>query len=210
MGTDDGTTDTAAAVAANLKAVRRRRGLTVRQLSDRLKELGAPILPSGITKIEQGDRRVDVNDLMALAAALNVSPARLLLPDVGERDLIKITPNMPPQELWLAWDWMEGDSALAMDGLTISRQTTLEYAEARPAWMRLKEQHPLMRASQHLNYWVRLVLGREGVVQSSTDESSREPDPHLLKNIEAAREALHGVSQALDRVESEATHRGER
>ncbi len=208
MGTDDGTMNTAAAVARNLAAIRDRRRLTVRQLSQRLSELGEPILPSGITKIEKGQRRVDVSELMALAAALNVSPARLLLPDVGERDLIKITPNMPPQELWLAWDWMEGRSSLLADGLTRPRRTLLEYMEMRPDWMRIKEQHPLMRASEHLTHWLRLVLGRQDLVQSRTEGPGVEPDPHLLKNIQAAREALQGVSQALDRVESEATDRG--
>ncbi len=201
MGTDDGTRDTAAAVAANLKAVRRRRGLTVRQLSERLKELGAPILPSGITKIEQGDRRVDVNDLMALAAALNVSPARLLLPDVGERDLIQITPNLPPQELWIAWDWMEGGSPLAYDGQTLTKEAALAYGDERPAWMRVREQHPLVRAQRHLRYWCHLVLS---AVNDGQDFAGR--DVH--KGVDAAREALQGVSQALDRVESEATDRG--
>jgi transcriptional regulator with XRE-family HTH domain len=66
-------------VAANVKASRGRRGMSVRDLSRRLTELGRPILPSGITKIEQGARRVDVDDLNALAAALGVSPTRLLL-----------------------------------------------------------------------------------------------------------------------------------
>jgi len=35
--------------------------------------------PSAITKIEQGERRVPVDDLAVLAAALNVSPPRLLV-----------------------------------------------------------------------------------------------------------------------------------
>ncbi len=202
MGTDDGTRDTAAAVAANLKAVRRRRGLTVRQLSERLKELGAPILPSGITKIEQGDRRVDVNDLMALAAALNISPARLLLPDVGERDLIQITPNMPPQELWLAWDWMEGQSSLSYDGEHLDKRRVLEYSDERPAWMRIREQHPVMRAYRSLHYWLHLLVSR-------VDEGPRRPDL-LLMSFDAVRAEIHGLMQALDRMEGEASDRGER
>ena len=53
--------------------------MTVRDLSAKLEELGRPILPSGITKIEQGARRVDADDLIAIATALEVSPTRLLL-----------------------------------------------------------------------------------------------------------------------------------
>lgn len=50
----------------------------MRALSQRLSELGHPLLPSGITKIEQGKRGVDVDDLVALARALEVRPEQLL------------------------------------------------------------------------------------------------------------------------------------
>jgi transcriptional regulator with XRE-family HTH domain len=66
-------------VAENIKGSRTRAGMSVRGLSAKLEELGRPILPSGITKIEQGGRRVDADDLVAIATALDVSPTRLLL-----------------------------------------------------------------------------------------------------------------------------------
>jgi transcriptional regulator with XRE-family HTH domain len=44
----------------------------------RLAALGRPILPSGLSKIEQSTRRVDVDDLVALADALRTVPSRLL------------------------------------------------------------------------------------------------------------------------------------
>lgn len=63
------------------------RGTTpVRELSARLEDLGRPILPSGITKIEQGTRRVDVDDLMALAQVLDVTPSQLLFDSVAPSD----------------------------------------------------------------------------------------------------------------------------
>lgn len=71
-------------MAAEVARLRGR--VPVRELSARLKSLGRPILPSGITKIEQGQRRVDCDDLVALAVALKVTPNRLLFgpppPDV--------------------------------------------------------------------------------------------------------------------------------
>jgi transcriptional regulator with XRE-family HTH domain len=66
-------------VAENVKGFRTRAGMSVRNLSAKLKELGRPILPSGITKIEHGERRVDVDDLVALADALEVTPTWLLM-----------------------------------------------------------------------------------------------------------------------------------
>jgi transcriptional regulator with XRE-family HTH domain len=53
--------------------------LSLQAVSERLAELGRPILPSGLSKIEQGDRRVDVDDLVALAAALETVPSALLV-----------------------------------------------------------------------------------------------------------------------------------
>jgi transcriptional regulator with XRE-family HTH domain len=52
--------------------------MTLREVSDRLARYGRPILPSGLAKIEKGDRRVDVDDLVAIARALGVNPERLL------------------------------------------------------------------------------------------------------------------------------------
>ena len=65
-------------VAARIRRIRERNGLNLQDLSDRLAPLGRPILPSGLSKIEQGNRRVDVDDLTALAAALGVIPNDLL------------------------------------------------------------------------------------------------------------------------------------
>lgn len=78
--------EVALVVAENVRELRARRQLTVRGLSARMGELGHPILPTGICKIEGLDRRVDVSDLVALARALDVTPSRLLTPtEVVER-----------------------------------------------------------------------------------------------------------------------------
>jgi transcriptional regulator with XRE-family HTH domain len=73
-------------VAHNVWQIRAARGLTQRELSAKLQNLGRPISAGAISKIENGRpsvpepkavRRVDVDDLLALAAALAVPPARL-------------------------------------------------------------------------------------------------------------------------------------
>ena len=50
------------------------------ELSRRLTNLGRPIPPLGLRHLEAGGRRVDVDDLVALAEALGASPMTLLLP----------------------------------------------------------------------------------------------------------------------------------
>jgi transcriptional regulator with XRE-family HTH domain len=66
------------AVIANIRRIRGLQKMSLQELSDRLTQVGRPILPSGLSKIESGERRVDVDDLVAIAAALGVMPDRLL------------------------------------------------------------------------------------------------------------------------------------
>src|SRR3954468_4737560 len=108
MGTAEGPGDR---LASNSKQLRERRDLTVRQLSTRLTELGRPILPSGITKIEQGQRRVDADDLMALAVALGVTPNRLLLTGEIADDTVHLTPAVAVSQA-AAWWWAAGEQRL--------------------------------------------------------------------------------------------------
>ena len=185
-------------MGTNLAAVRRARQLTVRQLSERLSALGAPMLPSGITKIETGQRRVDVEELVALSAALNVSPARLLLPDVSEETLVAVTPHLR-RPAWSVWQWLEGQYALPADesGET-DHEADLALHDLRPSWMRAREQHPLYRAGQHLQWRLRRTLHHVMKDPGSASQAGLE----LM--LARSRDALRGVSDELDRLEEEA------
>jgi len=68
------------AVAAKIRLLRRKRGITTTALSELLLAASRPIHASAITKIEKGNRHIGVDDLFALAAALGVTPAQLLEP----------------------------------------------------------------------------------------------------------------------------------
>jgi hypothetical protein len=54
--------------------------MTFVELSERLSAAGRPIPVLGLRRIERGERRVDVDDLVALAVVFGVSPERLLRP----------------------------------------------------------------------------------------------------------------------------------
>lgn len=95
---------------ANIARLRAERGMSKKQLSDRVGELGRPIPPLGITRLEAGTRRVDADDLMALAIALDVSPVSLLLPSTGDGGSeITGVGAIPARTAWL---WALGEEPL--------------------------------------------------------------------------------------------------
>jgi transcriptional regulator with XRE-family HTH domain len=102
-------------VIANIKHLRQSQGLTYKQLSERLEELGRPIPVLGLSRLERGERRVDVDDLMALAVALGVTPNRLLLfPSTGFKDpgaKLDLTHGIRPR-IDDAWAWAYGERPL--------------------------------------------------------------------------------------------------
>ena len=109
---------TAERVAANVRILRQERGLGLAQLSELMSEAGQGVSLGALSKLENGDRRVDVDDLMALAVALDVSPARLLLPATANPDEeIGLTPETTVSERE-AWQWSAGNEPLP-DGRTV-------------------------------------------------------------------------------------------
>ncbi len=52
----------------------------MQQLTTRLAEVGFPVDRMTVTRIEQGSRKVEIGEALALAAALDVAPAYLLTP----------------------------------------------------------------------------------------------------------------------------------
>ena len=101
-------------VIANIKQLRQSKGLNYKQLSERLESLGRPIPVLGLSRLERGERRVDVDDLVALAIALETTPNRLLLPgsDIEvTSEAQRLTPDItstPP----LMWAWATGEVPL--------------------------------------------------------------------------------------------------
>jgi transcriptional regulator with XRE-family HTH domain len=71
--------DVGTQLATTVAELRKRRGWDQKRLAELVTEAGRQMSASMVGKIEGGGRRVDVDDLVALAFALEVSPARLLL-----------------------------------------------------------------------------------------------------------------------------------
>src|SRR4051812_4283905 len=105
---------TALRVAANVKRLRGERGMDLKALSVRLTELGQSIGVAQLSKLERAERRVDTDELVALALALEISPNLLLLPhekpasnEVGLTTKIGVS--------WdAAWRWATGARAIPL------------------------------------------------------------------------------------------------
>jgi transcriptional regulator with XRE-family HTH domain len=200
----------AEAVAENVEAVRRRRGLSQQQLATRLAELGRPMQASAVAKVESGDRRVDVDDLAAFAVALNVPVARLLLPDVDEDGLVEVVPaySVP---MWSAWQWATAERSLWSDDDDGNdpevQRRDLDFVAERPVWLRLREQQELSRAVRHLS-WVagRVLASLPGTPRGKGEKpaSGAGVQPWLRK----VDQALEGVRREVDQLKDEVEQRG--
>jgi transcriptional regulator with XRE-family HTH domain len=96
-------------VQANVAHIRGDRGLKYTELSDRLEALGRAIPVLGLSRIERGERRVDADDLVALAIALGVTPNRLLLSDEDGKTEVALTPAVVVSQSQ-AWAWADGSA----------------------------------------------------------------------------------------------------
>jgi transcriptional regulator with XRE-family HTH domain len=96
----------------NLRQLRENRGLSQAQLAGAAERLGRPMTMQIVGKTEQGDRRIDIDDLVAFAVALCTTPNRLLLTGTAaERELVGLAPEVSVPEL-AAWRWATGDLPL--------------------------------------------------------------------------------------------------
>ena len=78
--------DVGRTVAANVTRYRKRRGYSMRALAEELTTNGRTMSASAISQIENTARRVDVDDLFAIAVALDVTPDLLLMPEAHSGD----------------------------------------------------------------------------------------------------------------------------
>ena len=70
-------------VRQNVRTLREQRKMTYVELTETLDTLGRPIPVLGLRRLEAGERRVDVDDLIALAEVFGVTPSVLLEPLPG-------------------------------------------------------------------------------------------------------------------------------
>lgn len=87
-------------------------GMTAMEVADKTAGLGYPITRQAVAKIENNNRagKVDVAELIVLAAALDVSPLQLLYPDLVDGP-VEVLPGYEVTSLRAA-DWFAGNAFL--------------------------------------------------------------------------------------------------
>jgi len=119
-------------VTHTVRRFRENRRLGYAELSRELAETGREIPPLGLRRIESGERRVDVDDLVALAVVFDVSPLALLLPTQAGA----LTSQGSEYSLQQIWTWGEGSNPLPRDD--VPSQDLVRRArfltESRPHW----------------------------------------------------------------------------
>jgi transcriptional regulator with XRE-family HTH domain len=96
-----------------LRAVRGRKDWSQEQLADEMSNAGLRMDRTTITKIENGARNVSIDEALAFAAVLGVSPAALLAP--RDTTMLDLTPTRGWSSVTpdIAWDWFAGRSPVA-------------------------------------------------------------------------------------------------
>lgn len=111
-----------AVCSANVERIRTEQQMSLDQLSERLKHHGWPLSKTSLSKLLRGTRRIDVDDLTALAYALNVSVCELLTPSglnavlPVEKPLTGLLAGIELQANEIA-AWLRGDLKLEPESL---------------------------------------------------------------------------------------------
>lgn len=97
-----------------LETLRKQQRLSYAELSRMLSELGRDIPPLGLRRMEAGERRIDVDDLVALAVALKVSPLALLMPasDSADETFVVTSKGLEQARAAAIWEWLTANEPL--------------------------------------------------------------------------------------------------
>ncbi len=120
-GTSDWTRDSThidKILGRNIRELRSMRGLSTDEIEKRCDEIGVGMSRHVLQRIERGERAGRVNELVALAYALRVSPAKLLFPRITHESFVRVgdTPQGLPVERFGWWLARPDDDPPPLEG----------------------------------------------------------------------------------------------
>jgi transcriptional regulator with XRE-family HTH domain len=106
------TEDETSTLGTNLKRLREYNGYSLRKLSSELATYGIAINADGLNRAEKGRRKVNTDELLALALVFDVSPLKLLLPPGRRGTTTQLTDNVSADAADV-WRWALGRAPLS-------------------------------------------------------------------------------------------------
>lgn len=171
-------------LARQVELWRKRRKLSAQALANRLAELGSETLNRrSISKIENGDRGVSLDEWLQLAHALAVPPPLLFL-DLESGQRVEIAPAAVLHP-WLAWEWVTGEEPPVVTGNLATRVE--EFAQARTT----------------ITLYRKEITASEAIHRAESDIAAAEytGDEQQLKSARFYRvEALRVLGKTLDEM----------
>jgi transcriptional regulator with XRE-family HTH domain len=140
-------------LAANISRIRRRKGLTFAELSARTEKIGTPIAVLGLRRIERAERRVDYDDLLTLAVALEVPPVDLMVP-WAVSDVIPYPIGDSEYGTRTVYDWVAGAGELVPPEEQVPWAEPKGYVPSVEEMAELLKWLPDGRRQQVLRNWV--------------------------------------------------------
>lgn len=194
-------------LGANIARIRTRRGMTVRDLSARLNQLGLRLSPTGVSEIEatpqkKTRRKVSVDELLVIAIALNTSVIDLLTPPDGSA--LAVADETEPLEPWWLEKWLQGEFPLPQemwsDSLTEFDTAQLDEFHAatseRRRTMHRRDARPEIVAIDKLRERVRRAIeATEDPGAAKIIADSRMPPKKMAANL---RSDLEDVSSSVN------------
>lgn len=182
---------TSRAVAGAIAFYRESAALTVDELSQSLVAAGHSLSPSDVLALEDGERPATVDDLVAIAAALGVSPVRLLthvgddLPEPENEQLATGVPDDVVQPQLCAW--MEGRGSLDH--------------ESRIAYWHKEIEHLCILRAHHDEQREAAVAELRDLGELALQEADAGPVIALHERIEHDEWMLHHIDRSMAFVE---------
>lgn len=162
--------------------------MSQQELSDRLDQLGYHLDRATIARTEAGSRPVSVDDLLALAVALRVSPLHLVIP-VEDHEEVRLTPS-ENVDAFSAREWFRG--RLILHPGEDDRPYLTEVPDPELAFFRWPAIQPLMTMLPHLLQGMP-TMGQPITVQDLT---------RLLDGFRIVSEQLTQLTTQLERERS--------
>lgn len=184
------------------------RGLTLRDFATRLSEFGLPLSHSALSRIERGERGVEVRELLVIAAALDVSPDVLAFYEDKDnpepRALVPLS-DVLVERADILRSWWSGRSAL-LGALRRRPRPTWPFPEEHTP-DRLRDRHDAWRALrpavERRAYEDDAVARLAGAVDRLVKAAGRRPKPNAQDRaamVDAAHEAWRALSDVTSRL----------